>query len=88
MIVISLKEGFKTDGSPSVSVSSLTARTAKLTKPAKVPSWARDMTMETYAKQLETWSEIDKDVPEFMKFHDFLESLKTNKEIKGLPFDV
>ena len=30
-------------------------RPAKLTKPAKVPSWTKDMSLETYVKQLTTW---------------------------------
>ena len=29
-------------------------RPAKLTKPAKVPSWTKDMSLETYVKQLTT----------------------------------
>ena len=33
-------------------------------------------------------SEIKEDVPEFVKYHNFVESLKTNKEIKGLPHFV
>ena len=57
----------------------------KLTKPAKVPSWSHDMLMETFTKQLRTWTEINDDVPEFVKFHNFIESLKNNNEVKGLP---
>ena len=30
-------------------------RVTKLTKPAKVPSWMEDMSLETYNKQLTTW---------------------------------
>ena len=41
--------------------------------------------METFVKQLQTWTDINEDVPEFVKYHDFIESLKTNKDIKGLP---
>ena len=29
-------------------------RPARVTKPAKVPSWTRDLTLETYIKQVET----------------------------------
>ena len=43
------------------------------------------MSLETYIKQLETWAEINEDVPEYIKYQDFIESLKTNKDIKGLP---
>ena len=41
--------------------------------------------METYAKQLHTWSDILEDYPEYMKYQDLMESLKTNKDVKGLP---
>ena len=57
----------------------------KLTKPIKVPTWSRNMALETFKKQFETWSEINEDIPEFMIFHDLMESLKTNKDIKDLP---
>jgi len=30
------------------------SKTAKLTKPAKVPTWSKDLTLETYVKQLQT----------------------------------
>ena len=43
------------------------------------------MTLETFAKQLLTWSDILKEIPEYVKYQDLMESLKTNKEIKGLP---
>ena len=60
-------------------------QTTKLTKPAKVPSQTKDLTLETYSKQLQTWTDILEDIPEFVKFQDLMESLKNNKEIKGLP---
>ena len=56
---------------------------AKLTKPAKVPSWTKDLSLETYAKQLQTWTDILEDIPEFVKFQDLMESLKNNKESRG-----
>ena len=31
-----------------------TAKMAKLMKPAKVPTWTKDLTLQTYAKQLHT----------------------------------
>ena len=40
---------------------------------------------EIYAKQLHTWSEILEDIPKYIKYQDLMESLKTNKEVKGLP---
>ena len=60
-------------------------RTARVTKPAKVPSWTKDLTLETYIKQVETWNDVNEDVPSNTKYQDFVEGLKTNKEIKGLP---
>ena len=46
------------------------------------------MTRQTYIKQLETWAEISVDVPEYVKYQGFVESLKINKDIKGLPYFV
>merc|ERR1712041_33280 len=59
-------------------------RVSKLTKLAKVPSWAKDMSLETYTKQIMTWTGINEDVPKYVKFHDLIEELKKNKDIKGL----
>ena len=53
-----------------------------LTKPAKVPVWTKDITLETYTKQINAWSTVLKDIPEHVKYADLVESLKTNKEIK------
>ena len=72
----------KRDHSPSVHP--LSQKSAKLTKPAKVPSWTKDMSLETYVKQLTTWQQINEDIPEFAKYHELIEELKRNKEIKGL----
>ena len=36
-------------------------------------------------KQLQTWTEINDDIPEFIKCHNFMESLISNKDIKDLP---
>ena len=68
----------------SPSVHPLSQKSAKLTKPAKVPSWTKDMSLETYVKQLTTWQQINEDIPEFAKYHELIEELKKNKEIKGL----
>ena len=68
----------KDDSTPTVSTQ---ARVTRLTKPVKVPTWSRNMSLETFIKQLETWSEVNDEVPEFMKYHDFVESLKQNKDI-------
>ena len=58
---------------------------AKWMKLVKVPTWTKDLTLETYAKQLHTWLDILEDIPEYVKYQDLMESLKTNKEVKGLP---
>ena len=44
------------------------ARSTQVTKPAKVLSWLHNMTLKTFIKQLKTWTEINKDDPEFFKF--------------------
>ena len=59
--------------------------TARVTKPAKVPSWTKDLTLETYIKQVETWNDVNENVPSNTKYQDFVEGLKTNKDIRGLP---
>ena len=53
--------------------------------PAKVLSWTRDVSLETYIKLLETWNEINADIPDYFKYHNFVENLNGNKQIKGLP---
>ena len=75
-MIVNMKGGFSKTEVASLSASSPMMRAAKLTKPA--------LTLETYIKQMETWSEINEDVPEFVKYHDFVENLKSNKDVKGL----
>ena len=65
-------------------VHSASQRPSKLTKPAKVPAWTKDMSLETYVKQLTTWQQINEDIPEFARYHELIEELKRNKEIRGL----
>ena len=60
-------------------------RPARVTKPAKVPTWTKDISLETYIKQIETWNEVNEDVPTNTKYQDFVENLKMNKDVKGLP---
>ena len=50
-----------------------------------MPSWTKDLSLETYIKQIETWNEVNEDVPLNTKYQDFVESLKVNKDIQGLP---
>ena len=64
--------------------SSPSPRPAKLNKPAKVPSWTKDISLETYLKQLTTWQEINEDLPKFAKYQNVIEELKKNKDMKGL----
>ena len=64
--------------------SATTTRFTKLTKPAKVPSWTKDMSLETYTKQIATWTGINEDVPEYVKYHDLMKELKGNKHTKGI----
>ena len=52
-----------------------------LTKPAKVPTWTKNLTLETYIKQIQTWSDVLEEIPEHVKYADLVESLTTNKEI-------
>ena len=81
-LVTSIKDTFKKDEVQSSAVAP--GRTTKLTKPAKAPSWLKEMSLETYTKQIAALSEIYGDVPEHVKFHDVIEELKKNKDIKGL----
>ena len=60
---LNVKKSEQTPMSPS------SQKPRKLTKPAKVPSWTKDMSLETYVKQLTTWQEINEDIPEFAKYH-------------------
>ena len=39
-------------------------RVTMLTKPFGVTIWTKDMSLETYIKQLAFWTEINEDVPE------------------------
>ena len=87
-LVSLLKESIIKIHSNSSVFSSAQSRVAKLTKPVKVPIWSRNMSLETFIKQLETWSELNEEVPEFMKYNDLVESLKQNKDIKDLPHYV
>ena len=70
-LVTSIKDTFKKDEVQSSAVAP--GRTTKLTKPAKAPSWSKDMSLETYTKQL------TKEVPEYVKFHDVIKELKKIK---------
>ena len=93
MLVTSLKNTFKkNEASAAHSTTTETAasttaggRVAKQTKPIKVLKCTKNMSLDTFTKQLTTWTEINNEIPEYVKYHEFLESLKTDKDIKGLP---
>ena len=85
-LVNSMKDSFKKDPvtSDTSETEHMVNKVTKLTKPAKVPSWTKDMSLETYSKQIATWTGINEDVPEYVKYHDLMEELKKNKDIKGI----
>ena len=55
-----------------------------LTKPAMVPVWTKYITLETYIKQIQLWSDVLKEIPKHVKYADLIESIKINTQIKGL----
>ena len=61
-------------------------RPARVTKPAKVPTWTKDITLETYIKQIETWNEVNEDVPTNTKYQDLVENLKLNRDQRSSSF--
>ena len=64
VLVESLKDGsLKNDES---------VKTARLTKPVKVPTWTKNITLETYIKQIETLNEVNEDVLRNTKYQDFV----------------
>ena len=76
-LVDSLKKGsLKKDDS---------VKMARLTKLAKDPTCTKDIILETYIKQIETWNKVNEDVPMNTMYQDFVENLKRNKDIRGLP---
>ena len=83
ILVNSLKKN-DSSGTESSTATETSSRTTKLMKPAKVPSWTKDMSLETYSKQIATWTDINEDVLEYVKYHDLIEDLKRNKDIKGI----
>ena len=89
-LVTSLKDSFNKEtviscsGSDSSTTEAGVNKVTKLTKLAKVLSWTKDMSLETYAKQKAAWTGINEDVPEYVKYHNFIEELKWNKELKGI----
>ena len=60
------------------------SKTAKIVKPARVLVWTEKMSLRTYEKALEVWINQNRDMSENARFHEVVESLKVNKEVKGL----
>ena len=71
-LVSSFKESFKKNETSAVDAAP--NRVTKLTKPTKVPSWMKDFSLETYIKQLEMWNEINANIPDYVKYQDFVEN--------------
>ena len=46
--------------------------------------WTKPLTVETYIKQVQSWTDVLEDIPEHVKFADLIKNLKINKDIKGL----
>ena len=57
---------------------------AMVIKLAKVATWTKDTSLETFRRQIENWMTNSMDVPENTQFQDLVESFKHNKDIKGL----
>ena len=65
-------------------VDSLSQKTTKLIKMSKPPIWTKDMSLDVYKSQLNGWNKNEKDVPESGRYNKLLESLKTNKDVRGV----
>ena len=60
-LVPSIKDTFTKDKSSATSGATPTiGRVTKLTKPVKVPTWSRSMPLETFMKQLQTGTKMNK----------------------------
>ena len=70
----------KVKKSDTAEVSTVNNKPRLLTKPAKVLVWTKDLTLETYIKQIQSWSDVLEEIPEHVKYADLIESLKTNKD--------
>ena len=56
----------------------------RVIKPAKVPTWTKDMSLEIFRRQIGNWQTSSIDVPENTQLQDLVKSLKYNKDKKGL----
>ena len=48
------------------------AKPSKVIKTAKVPIWSKEMSLETFSKQISTWNEVNLDVPEYSRYQDLI----------------
>ena len=56
----------------------------RVVNPVKVPTWTNDMTLESLERQLNIWKSSNVNDPDNTQFQDLVESLKLNKDVKGL----
>ena len=55
-----------------------------IVKPARVSSKTRDMSLETFVRELEIWHNSNMDILVNTQYQDLVESLKMNQAVKGL----
>ena len=61
-----------------------TPQTTKIVKMSKPPAWTKEMNIKSYETQVLRWNDKEKEISDTEKFHEVLESLKLNNNIKGL----
>lgn len=83
---VTMKTSPKTEETSEATSTPQTAanRITKLTKPAKVPSWTKNISLETNTKQITTWMAINGDVLKHVTYPVLMDELKKNNEIKGI----
>ena len=64
---------------------SIIGTVSKVKKSAIVRAWTMDISLVTYRNQITTQDKLNYEVPQNRNYYDFIESLKTKKDIKGLP---
>ena len=47
-------------------------------KPRLLTTWTWDLPLEIFSKQIQTWSDILQEIPEYVKYADLVESLETS----------
>ena len=86
-LVSSFKDSPSKDepSTPGSTSSSTTSKVTKLTKLIKIRTWSRNISLETFKKQLQSWTDSNEEIPEFLKYHELIKSSKSNRDIKDLP---